>query len=76
MLELVVLNEPDSARRSCYDCGHLKAAVSWWCTNKKCIEWRGTSIPGVHNCPFWKPARMKSELTKKEKRSGNYIVCE
>lgn len=39
--------------KCCYDCKYLKAKVSWWCVNKNAIKWRGTSIPGVKNCPFW-----------------------
>ena len=45
---------PDPERASCYDCTHLKAAVSWWCTNDDAIKWRGTSLPGVEKCPFWR----------------------
>jgi hypothetical protein len=42
-------------KKSCYDCGHLKQGLSWWCGNKEAIEKRGTSIPGCIKCPFWKP---------------------
>jgi hypothetical protein len=41
--------------RSCYDCGHLKAVINWWCGNKEAIAYRGTAIPGCRNCPYWKP---------------------
>lgn len=41
--------------KCCYDCGHLIGKVSWWCTNEEAINVRGTSIPGVDNCPYWKP---------------------
>lgn len=41
--------------RQCAYCGYLKSALSWWCTNKEAIEQRGTSIPGIRNCPYWKP---------------------
>lgn len=41
--------------KSCYDCKNLVAKISWWCGSKEAIEWRGTSIPGVIHCPFWKP---------------------
>lgn len=41
--------------KSCYDCGHLKSAVSWWCGSKEAIAARGTQIPGCIHCPFWKP---------------------
>lgn len=56
MIANIVTKKPDSAQRRCYDCVSLEAAVSWWCVNKEAIEWRGTAIPGVYNCPFWKPA--------------------
>lgn len=42
--------------KSCHNCLYLTAAISWWCSNKKCIVWRGTSIPGGRNCPFYKPS--------------------
>jgi hypothetical protein len=42
-------------KRSCYDCGHLKQALSWWCGNKDAIKKRGTTIPGCIKCPFWAP---------------------
>ena len=48
--------KPDAALRRCYDCAHLKGAVSWWCTNEEAIKYRGTQIPGVKDCPFWAPA--------------------
>lgn len=43
----------DPVRASCADCKHLKAAVTWWCTNDAAIQWRGTTIPGGTKCPFW-----------------------
>jgi hypothetical protein len=42
-------------KRSCYDCAHLKSAMSLWCTNKDAIEARGTSLPGCIKCTFWQP---------------------
>lgn len=42
-------------KRCCYDCCHLKAAVSWWCINDDAIKFRGTRIPGTRNCQFWGP---------------------
>lgn len=47
---------PDAARRRCYDCAHMRAYVTWWCTNDAAIRARGTGIPGVCLCPFWAPA--------------------
>lgn len=46
---------PPEQKRSCHDCRHLKAKVSWWCTLKEAIRWRGTRIPGGCLCPFWEP---------------------
>ena len=42
-------------KKSCYDCGHLESALSWWCVNEEAIKARGTSIPGCIHCPYWKP---------------------
>lgn len=42
-------------KKSCYDCRHIKQALSWWCGNPDAIKRRGTSIPGCVKCPFWKP---------------------
>jgi len=42
-------------KKTCYDCGHLKSAMSWWCTSKEAKEARGTTIPGCIKCPYWKP---------------------
>jgi len=39
------------------DCRHLGAALSLWCTSELCIRARGTSIPGVINCPYYIPVR-------------------
>ena len=45
--------KPDPKQARCYDCAFLKCAVSWWCKNEDAIAWRGTSLPGVSQCPFW-----------------------
>lgn len=42
-------------KKSCYDCGHLYAAVNWWCGSAEARKARGTAIPGCIHCPFWKP---------------------
>ena len=42
-------------KKSCADCGHLKKALSLWCGNEVAISARGTRIPGVIKCPYWKP---------------------
>lgn len=42
-------------KRSCSDCGHLKAVyISWWCMSDQAREHRGTRIPGINRCIFWK----------------------
>lgn len=41
--------------RCCYDCKFCIAYISWWCKNEECVEWRGSNLPGVKNCPFWEP---------------------
>lgn len=46
--------EAPEVRRSCYDCGWLKAYVSWWCTNPEARKARGSAIPGIYHCPYWK----------------------
>lgn len=45
-------SDPTLAR--CYDCAHLRGYVTWWCTNQAAIDWRGTSLPGVYRCWFWR----------------------
>ena len=42
-------------KKSCYDCGHLKSALSSWCTSVEARKARGTTISGCVKCVFWKP---------------------
>lgn len=42
-------------RRNCAHCGFLVAYITWWCYNNDACKARGTSIPGVNHCPYWKP---------------------
>lgn len=66
MYELrVVSGVPDSEKRSCSDCRHMQAAVSWWCQNENAIKARMTKIPGVHGCPYWEPAKPAVSFWKK-----------
>lgn len=37
------------------DCRYLTAPLSYWCTNKACIKYNGTTIPGFINCPYYRP---------------------
>jgi len=50
-----VINDCPFTRKGCDCCIYLKAALSWWCTNKECIKARGTSLPGIIKCPYWAP---------------------
>lgn len=52
----------DTDRRGCQDCLHLRGAVSWWCTSGPAKKFRGTSIPGVHDCSFWAPCLKHEDL--------------
>ena len=45
--------EGPTGKRECYDCKHLQAYVSWWCTNEEATKARGTNIPPTTNCPYW-----------------------
>lgn len=51
---------PDATQRRCYDCTHLKAAVSWWCTNPAAVKARGTNIPGTRECVYWAPGKYEA----------------
>ncbi len=42
-------------RMACNDCKYCEGYISLWCTNKDAVKARRTAIPGVFNCPFWKP---------------------
>lgn len=53
---------PAAERKACADCRHCKGAVSWWCKSPEAVRYRGTSIPGVHSCPFWEPCRTAEEV--------------
>ena len=50
-----------------------RAAVSWWCVNKKAKKERGTPEPGCQNCEFWKKMRCKEELGFIEKLTTDFI---
>ena len=54
--------KPDPVTRGCADCRHLKAAVSWWCTNQQAIDDHRTRLPVVVKCQYWEPVRTKAEL--------------
>jgi len=52
------------------DCQFLVSARSWWCTNRKCIQERGTSIPGIRDCPYYKPVGETHEEILEELQGG------
>lgn len=55
-------------QRDCAHCGFLVAYVSWWCSNKEACKTRGTKIPGVCHCPYWKPD--KKFIRRKLRKAG------
>lgn len=75
MIDFVYIGDvkPDETQRRCYDCVHLRGAVSLWCTNEEAVEARGTNIPGVRECDFWAPLRAKKDLSLKERLLYNPI---
>jgi hypothetical protein len=42
------------------DCKYIQAALYYWCVNEACCRCRGTSIPGLVNCPFYQPVNKPS----------------
>lgn len=42
------------ANRSCSYCQYLVSHINWWCGNNSAINARGTRIPGVIHCPYFK----------------------
>lgn len=63
--------------KRCFDCFWLVGYVSWWCTNDEAIEQRGTSIPGVHSCSFWKcaPKRLREAKRVSQTLFRIALVC-
>ena len=70
---VMVEGKPDAEKRACFDCQHCQAYVTWWCVNKEAVAWRGTSIPGVHECPFWAPVPLLAELPWYQRMFGSYV---
>jgi hypothetical protein len=68
---------PDPARRRCYDCRHMKGAVSWWCTNEAAVEAHRTRMPGRHDCPFWAPGAWPPPTTTRREPvpDGVFVVA-
>lgn len=63
-----IVNMNPHKRKSCYDCAFLKENLSLWCGNEEAKKARGTSIPGVCMCRYWKPdwKQIKDEYKKPE----------
>jgi hypothetical protein len=77
MISAVIKNgTPDAQRKACFDCDHCKGAISWWCRNKDAIGERETQIPGIENCPYWKPVKTLKELKWWERFFGSYVVID
>ncbi len=62
MFSFVCTGKPNDKLKCCRDCYHLQGAVTLWCMNDEAIEYRGTGIPGVKHCQFWKPMSQKRAL--------------
>ena len=73
---IMVKGIPDKSKKRCFDCFYCKATVSWWCTNEEAINYRGTSIPGICDCIFWKPMLMKKEISFLKRLFMDYIEIE
>ena len=54
--------------RSCSYCKYLVSHISWWCGNENAINVRGTRIPGVIHCPYFKVDKsyVRKELNTKK----------
>lgn len=77
MVEFLVKNGiPDADKKRCYDCFYLRGAVTTWCINKKAKKFRGTTIPGVCDCQFWKAMRLKEEVSFFSRLFGYYIYVD
>jgi len=57
------------------DCAYLTSALSWWCTNKDAAEYRGTTIPNIYNCPFYKErkGKVKQHIPVQVEILGSFI---
>jgi hypothetical protein len=56
--------------KKCAFCGWLKSALNWWCTNEEAAKARGTTIPGISKCPWWKPDKKYIKERLKEMKTG------
>lgn len=73
MLKILLIGEqPDAERRSCVDCHHCQAAISWWCVNKKALD-SGYSLY-TEGCPYWCPCDTIEDVGSLDLYSEEYIV--
>lgn len=61
--------------KSCADCKYLGSKVSWCCGNEDAIKARGTSLPGVIHCPYFKIDKNYTRKELKIKKSYNMKRC-
>ena len=61
--------------RSCVYCRYLVSHISWWCGNENSINARGTRIPGVIHCPYFKVDKgyVRKELNIKKRNIMNRL---
>ena len=61
--------------RSCSYCKYLVSHISWWCGNENAINARGTRIPGVIHCPYFKVDKdyVRKELNIKKRNIMNKL---
>ena len=61
--------------RSCVHCRYLVSHISWWCGNENAINARGTRIPGVIHCPYFKVDKdyVRKELNIKKRNIMNKL---
>ncbi|MFA1510033.1 hypothetical protein ACDN41_12455 [Priestia aryabhattai] len=59
---MAVNGVPDSEQKRCFDCKHMIGHLSWWCSSKEAIDYRGTKTTGIRNCSFWEPMPLKEEM--------------
>lgn len=59
--------------RDCAHCSFCVEYISWWCSNNDACKARGTKIPGVCHCPYWKPDK---KFIRQEAKKQNIILCQ
>lgn len=55
---VAIRGEPIAERAGCADCAHCQSSGgSWWCMSDEASSVRGTKIPGIILCDWWRPIR-------------------